>query len=541
MLGADVLKGGGTLGIDVKRLIGNVSFKHENAIMYCDSAHFNSNLNIVDAYSKIHIVQGDSLHLYGDLLKYNGNTKMANVRLNVRLIHSDASLTTDSLDFDRNINRAHYFNYGKIVDVNNNLTSTFGYYYSDTKDYFAINKVVLINKKYKMYSDTLKYNTNTDISYFFGPTEIISDSNYIYCENGWYDTYNDVSQFNKNAYFLKGAQKLSGDSLYYNRKKGLGKAFINVEIIDTTQKVTILGQKATYFENPEVATVTDSAVFIQISDNDTLFLHADTLRIRTYTDTIFYNITDTFSFDNPKTIDNFIKTNKLTTYTIDTIAFKTDTNSIIETKKLILLQPSDSLQKHKKVFAFKKARIYKSNLQCKTDSIMYLFKDSVIQFFGTPVLWSDENQISADYIELFMKNNEANHFYMKAKAIIVSQDDTIRFNQISGKEIYGYFKENEIYMVKVFGNAESVYYTREDNKDTTSTAKGDLIGPNVANGSNMTIYLRDRKPFKIIYFKSPDGALNPDNYKAPKELYLKNFSWQIEKRPVDKFDIFIWK
>ena len=286
LLHANKLKGGGALGINVKRLIGNVSFKHENAIMYCDSAYFNSNENIIDAFSNVHIIQGDSLNLYGDFLKYNGNTKIAMVRNNVRLIHGDATLTTDSLDFDRNINQAHYFNYGKIVDSENDLTSIHGYYYSNLKNYIAVDSVVLVNSRYTMTSDTLKYNTFTDISYFSGPTTIISDSNIIYCENGWYDTKNDISQFNKNAYIINGSQKLLGDSLFYDRNEGIGKAFKNVEIIDTTQKIIIKGEKAIYFENPEIVTITDSAVLEQSSDNDTLFLHADTLRIKTYTDTI---------------------------------------------------------------------------------------------------------------------------------------------------------------------------------------------------------------------------------------------------------------
>ena len=542
LLHSDKLKGGGALGTDVKRLIGDVRFKHEEAIMYCDSAYFNSKKNVLDAFSNVHIEQGDSLNLYGDFLRYDGNTKLSMVRNNVRLIHGDATLTTDSLDYDRKINRAHYFNYGKIVDSENDLTSIHGYYYSDTKEYFAIDSVILLNEKYTMTGDTLKYNTSTDISYFYGPTTIVSDSNLIYCENGWYDTKNDVSQFNKNAYLLKGAQKLSGDSLFYDRNIGLGKAFVNVEIEDTTQKVIIQGEKGTFFENTEIATVTDSAVLMQVSDNDTLFLHADTLRIKSFTDTIIYSVTDTLELTYLDSIYNFVKIDSISEFSIDTVAFAKDsTDTLMSVHKLIFTYQEDSLFKHKKAFAFNKVRLYKSDIQGKTDSLMYIFKDSVIQFFGSPILWSDENQIDGEYIEMFMKNDEADHFYIKTNAMIISEDDSIRYNQISGKEIYGYFKRNEVYLVKVIGNAESVYYVREEAKDTTQNTKGDLVGPNVAKGSTMHIYLKNRKPAKIVFLKSPDGTLSPVNYKSQEELRLKNFSWQIDKRPTDRYDIFRWR
>ncbi len=541
LLGADILKGGGVLGKDVKRLIGNVRFKHSNAIMYCDSAHFNVKQNVLDAYSNVHIEQkNDTLDLYSDYLNYNGDTKMAIVRNNVKLTHGDAILITDSLNFDRNINLAYYFSGGEITDPENKLTSINGYYYTNEKNYVAIDSVVLINKDYTMYSDTLKYNTETDISYFFGPTKIISDSDFIYCENGWYDTHNDISQFNENAYLQKKNNIIKGDSLYYDRISGLGKAFKNVEIIDTTQKITIKGNIAYYYEQSDNALVTDSAVLEQVNDTDTLFVHGDTLQVITYKDTIVNIFTDTIV--NTLRLDSIISNINDTaiSFTIDTLVFYPDSTDSTKTQnKYILSQKKDSVYTYKKAFVYHKVRIYKSDLQAKADSLVYNMKDSVLKMFIEPIVWSDENQISAEYIEFYLKNNQADYFYLKSKAIIISKDDSIRFNQISGKEIYGYFKDNEVYKLKIVGNAESVYYAREDSENPNE--KGDLIGPNVAKGSVMYIYLEDRKPVKIVYVKTPDGVLSPAYYKSPKDLYLKNFSWQIEKRPVDKYDIFNWR
>ena len=148
--------------------------------------------------------------------------------------------------------------------------------------------------------------------------------------------------------------------------------------------------------------------------------------------------------------------------------------------------------------------------------------------------------------------------------MIISEEDSIRFDQISGKKITGYFRNNEIYKIDVFGNSESIYFPREDTpKDTSKNeilvtdslvqtdtsvinkkeekTKGDLIGANIAKGSSMTIYIQDTKPTKIVVKKNSNGTLNPIDYLPKDKLLLKNFSWQIEKRPKDKYDIFNWK
>ena len=580
LLHADVLKGGGQYGIDVKRLIGKVSFKHEGAIMYCDSAHHNSKTNAVEAYGNVHIIQNDSLDLYGDYLNYDGNTKLAKVRDNVRLINGESRLFTDFLDFDRNTNLATYFNHGKILDKQNDLQSNKGYYYTDSKDYYAVDSVVLKNPQYNIYTDSLRYNTGTNISYFYGPTEIISDSNYLYCENGWYDTNKDISQFNKNAFLKKGEKTLSGDSLYYDRKLGFGEAFYDITLKDSIQNILLKGNYAVYYEIEERATITDSALMIQITDMDSLFLHADTLKLTTFYDTLL--ITDTiplYSVITDSLIIDTVVTDSLQTDSLSNKNIVADTlksqkiyikNLLRDTviidslgNKIRIIDKKD-IKERKEIYAYNKVRIFKSDLQAKCDSLVYLLADSVLKFFVEPILWSEENQISGVNIDLHMANKQADYFVLTKKAMIVSEEDSIRYDQISGKKITGYFRNNEIYKIDVFGNSESVYFPRDEPpKDTTKhetyvndslvhqetvvvkdkekKPKGDLIGANIAKGSTMTIYIKDSKPTKIVFKSNSNGTLSPVNYLPKDKLLLKNFSWQIEKRPKDKYDIFIWK
>ena len=399
--------------------------------MYCDSAYLYGNKNSLDAFGNIKIIQGDTITVYGDFLKYDGNKRFAQLDGNVKMIDNTITLTTPHLDYDLNSQTAKYNNGGVIVDTNNTLVSTIGIYYENSKEFFFKDNVILTNPKYILQSDTLKYNTQTEISYFYGPTTITSDTNFIYCENGWYDTKNDFSQFNKNAYLQSKNQKLSGDSLCYDRKKGYGQAFKNVEVIDTVENITIKGNYGYYFEESEESMITDSVLLMQIVDKDTLFMHADTL----------------FA-------------------TVDT-----------------------TLEKHKLIYAYHHVKLFKADIQGKCDSLVYSFKDSIIHLFHNPILWSDGNQLTADTIHLIMGNGKIYSMHLKSASFIVSSVDTVRFNQIKGKMMIGYFHDNDLYKVTVDGNSETVYFAQDD--------KQAFVGVNKAVASAMLIFIKALKDSKI--------------------------------------------
>jgi lipopolysaccharide export system protein LptA len=451
------------------RLLGNVVFRHEGAVMYCDSAYFYSTTNSLDAFNNVHINQGDSLHLYGDVLYYDGNTRKARVRKNVRLVSEETNLSTDALDFDMKSNVGYYTTGADIINGQNELTSWEGYYYSNSKMYFFKDTVIVKNPDYNIYSDTLKYNTISNIAYFLGPTEIISDSNYIYCEDGWYNTETNISLLKDNACLQNPGQTIKGDSLYYERERGYGEAYHNVELIDKEQKIILKGNFATYSQSTEDAMITDSAELIQITDTDSIYIHADTL-----------------------------------TSEIDTSGYKI-------------------------VKAFYRVRMFKSNLQGKCDSMSYSFSDSIIRLYYEPVLWSDENQLTAEYIEIRTKNNKIDQLQLLKLAFIVSQEDTVKFNQIKGKDMVCYFKNNELYRVNVNGNGQTLYYPKD---------KNEVIGVNKAESSDLVIFLKGNEVQEIIFHTKPDGTLYPLDKVPQNELRLKDFVWLEKYRPGNKEDIF---
>lgn len=281
---AGSLKFDESLGNGAKRLIGDVQFKHDDALMFCDSAYF-YNDNSLEAFSNVHIQQNDTINLYGDHLRYTGNDKKAIITGNVIVIKGDMQLTTNALNYDLSTSVGFYIDFGRIINKDNELVSQQGYLYSKTNDLYFKKNVILTKKakeakkpEFTINCDTMRYNTASKITYFYGPTTIKSDSNLIYCEDGWYDTEKELARFSKNSYILTDEQKMVGDSVFYDGKNNIGKALKNVQIIDTSQNSIIKGDYAIHYELTDLSIVTENAVFIKMFDNDTLFLHADTLK-----------------------------------------------------------------------------------------------------------------------------------------------------------------------------------------------------------------------------------------------------------------------
>lgn len=464
------------LGSGAQRLLGNVRLKHEDGIMTCDSAYFYSNTHSLDAFSNVKIEQGDTLVLYGDKLHYEGDTRLAEVRNNVKLIDNETVLVTEYLDYNRETDIAYYLNGGVITQEDNTLTSDQGYYYTQTEVFYFKDSVVIDNPDYKIYSDTLKYNTQTEVSYFFGPTEIIGEENYIYCEGGWYDTKLDISLVNKNALLENDGRILKGDTLYYERENGFGRAKLNVELIDTTQNIILRGNKGLYHEEEGLATLTDSAMMIMIDGLDSLFIHADTLQ----------SINDTASTTDSK----------------------------------ILL-------------AYKHVKIYRFDMQGMCDSLVYIEDDSTFHLFGQPVLWTDENQLTASKIELQTKDDEMYRLYMRNVALLISREDSTKYNQIRGKSMTGYFIDNDLAKLEVTGNGQTLYYAEDDN--------GLIMGVNKAECTDLIIYLQNNQVHKVNYLVQPAGIYYPLDLLPSNKAYLDGFGWYDEWRPKKYLDIFKWK
>lgn len=460
-------------GTRITRLLGNVGLRHKEVYMYCDSAHFYPSLNQLKAYSRINMHQGDTLHLRGDSLFYDGTTENASVDGNVELIDKETHLFTSAVRYDVANEIARYNTGGRITNGKNTLTSIIGIYYVSQNLFNFKDSVKIVNPDYVMKADTMDYNTKTETAFFSGPSEMEGDSIYLYCERGWYDTKKDVSRIWKNAVINNRQQIITGDSLFYDNVEGHGVGYRNTVITDTTNNIIVKGNYAWYYKKPERFLVTDRAVFIQVSKDDSLFLHSDTISAITR---------------NDSTIGDY-----------------------------------------RLMRAYHKCKIYSKKLQAKCDSLSYSFRDSVIRFYYEPVIWSEENQLASDSIALFTKNRQAERLELFNSAFVTSQVDKSRFNQIKGRSLTGFFRDNELYRIMIDGNGETIYYLLD---------KEEVIGVNNAKCSKLEILVDDGEITSITEFQNPEGVIDPPTADISNPLRLEGFLWLDMLRPKRVADIF---
>ena len=388
---------------------GNVSFKHNQTIMKCDSSHHYMRDNKMVAFGKIRINKGDSLFIRGKKLFYDGNNNIAHLSGGVFLKDKHTKLTTEEIKFNLKDNIAHYPSEGKIQEKDLTLTSGRGTYNTKTHMFYFKKNVRVISANYTVETDTLNYNSESKTTFFLGPSYIYSNNNTIYCENGWYNTITDLSQFRENAYITNGEHLVKGDSLFYNRNLGYGKAIDNISLIDTINNIIVNGDLSEYFENEDKIEVTKNALLNIIFDEDTLFMTA----------------------------------NRFVSYS---------------SEKDYLL-------------AYDNVKIFKKDFQGKCDSLYYSISDSVVNLYISPILWVDDMQITSDSIDILMKNQKIEKMFFYPNPLIASEADSLFYNQIMGKYMTAFFNENKLQKIDVKGNGQSLFLIEDDNKDNIGLNK----------------------------------------------------------------------
>ena len=451
-----------TLTFDQKRLPdaqilkGNVRFKHDDMLMFCDSAYFYDKSNSIDAFGNVRFVQGDTLHGYGDILYYNGNTRLARVRNNVRLIHRETILTTDSLNYDRMKGVAYYFGSGTIRDSINTLHSQLGFYTPSTNQAIFRKNVSLENASFSMSTDTLYYNTETHIAKLVSPTNILYEGETtILSSNGLYNTETEQSNlYDRSKILHQDGKTLIGDTILYNKLTGFGKFIGHIEAVDSVQQATLMGNYCELYEHSNTGFVTDSALVIDWSQEDTTYMHADTI----------------FADQIPMRIYRLLPR-----------------DSIMQDSVMIAQSP-DTLwvdTTFQQIRAFHHVRVYHPDYQLVCDSLVYHDKDSVIILYHMPICWSSNSQMSADSIYMYLKNQELDYAHGFGNALTVQQASPIYFNQMMGKEMKAFIREGDLRQVDVNGNAETIFYPENDD--------GSFMGVNRTQSSFVKLFLKEQK------------------------------------------------
>lgn len=465
-------------------LVGDVQFEHDGAYMYCDSALFYKESNSFDAFGNVRMVQGDTLSLTGEMLFYDGDPQVlrARVRHNVVLTHRKSVLYTDSLDYDRLEGKGYFFDGGRLVDDENQLTSEWGEYMPSTREAVFNYNVLLRNPrppkdvKTTLITDTLHYNTRTGVAVAKGPSNIDNEQNHIYTERGIYDTKNKEAFLLDRSILQNGYRTLEGDSIYWNEQERLGKAFGDAYYKDTLNKNIFLGNYVLYNDSTGYAEAADSALLIDYSQQDTLYAHADSFFLYTY------NI---------------------------------DTDSVFRDLR-----------------AYHHVRAYRKDLQAVCDSLVYHGKDSCGIMYKDPIVWQEGQQLLGEEIRAWHNDSTIDSAYVMRQALSVERLDDKNYNQIAASEIRSYFKDGEIHLMVADRNVYVNYFPFDDDSL--------MIGMNHTESSEMKMWMSNRKVSRI-WMPQASGTMYPLPLVPADALYLDNFAWFDYVRPLSPDDVFNWR
>ena len=684
------------------------TFRQDFSTLSSDSAYFYPEDNAFDAFGHVVINQGDTLHIYSDKLNYNGNTKIAILTDNVRMVDKDAVLTTNHLTYNTATRIGTYTEGGKLFNKDNTLVSKNGYYFAYSRDSYFRYDVSLTTPDALVLTDTMRYNTGTRISYFYGPTNIYGtkgekDRDTLYTENGDYNTVIEQAAFGKNNLYKSGTKSLKGDSLFYDKLKGYGRAVKHVTFDDKEQKVTIKGDLGTYFKAEEQTIVTEDPYIIMVTEEndttrkdsaaradsiakrqpvankntmtmgnviknsipvninshavgkitqqvkidslikkkpltpvlakgmvpvnidssgagkkdsvaktlakivttkkpakgpknkagkkaeeknpekiaavkdtskvktDSIYMSADTIetRILTYKDLKVYlekqrlaHLIDTGAaalkkakkraekeskflaviradvtiddtgmyhrnfFGKPKPVKKKpAKPLSKKQLALDSIAKKQVADSILMAK---LAEPKDTAR-IRIIIAHHHAKLFKSDLQGKADSMYYSNSDSTLRCYVNPILWAEGSQLTGDTLYLQMKHKQLDNMVMFPNAFMVNieKNDSVHFNQVSGKRMRGFFKDDKLHKMLVEGNAESIYFNRDSGKTTVSGMQRSL-------SSRIRVYFKNNQATELSFLTKPENKYGPMAKVKEDDKILKGFIWKPKERPVSK-------
>lgn len=449
-----------------------VYIEHKGIKMWCDNAVYYRKTNFIKARGSVRMNQGDTIFMNSNYAEYNGNNKLAYASGDVFMQSPESTLASDELFFDRFKQQAYYRTGGTVRDKESVLTSRVGRYFINEKKYEFLDKVVVTNPKYVIKSNHLNFYSISGHAYLYGPSTITGKTSKVYSERGFYNTRADEGYFVKNSKIDYDNRTVYGDSLFFNRVRNFASATNNITVLDTINKSIIKGHYAEVWKNKDSVIVTKRALAISTQEADSVYIHADTLMVT---------------------------------------------------------GPEDN----RLVRGYRDVRLFKSDLSGKCDSIVTRESTGLTKMIRRPVLWSEENQITGDSIHLqnnieTQKLDSLRVFY---NAFMINKDSIDGYNQLKGRELIGYFNDNELSQVNIIKNVENLMYMRDDKTN-------ELTGINTGICGRMEIFFEERVMTKIAQLQDPQNVLNkPDEFPENVRL-LRDFIWRGDEQLRAKEDLF---
>ena len=292
----------------------------------------------------------------------------------------------------------------------------------------------------------------------------------------------------KNSRINYNGKILTGDDLYFNQITGFGKGKGNVTLRDPQEKRYMKGEYGEIYEKKDSAMMTEKPYAVKILEKDSMYFSAE--RILAY-----QKIDD----QNPLKKKSFLR-------------------------------------------AYKKSRMFKSNIQVRADSLSFNETDGIMHLDGKPIAWSGEKQITGDKIEAYFdtENEFIDSLRVIGNAFAISKADSLNmkdeFNQVKGKLMNVYYKQNEINLAKVIGNAQAITYADDQNEKTKEVER---IGVALSTCGTIEALFEDRKVQIISCNIGANTDIYPMSQISREKRFFPDFNWNTKDRLKTWKDIFL--
>lgn len=656
-------------------------YQHHGSTLSADSGYIHNDdagRQFFDAFGKVIITQPNGTVIYADRLHYVAETQLATLTNNVRMVDGNSVLTTNHLTYNMKSSVGTYTGGGRILNETDTITSRNAYYFDQTKDAYFRYEVIVRTPDVKIYTDTMRYNSGTKITYFYGPTNIKgNEGENLYTERGEYNTGTKQAWFDRNNLYTSGSRVLRGDSLFYDGESGNGRAVQNVVFIDTADQFFAFGGVGLYHRvdesitmtvNPLLMTVTrndssttdsvagdtipadsttiardstgaDSISAVLLTDSigkpnieksamDTIYMTADTLfsqviPLRDYIPKVFelnreggeiidYEDQDYGAdpsdepeeqpFDMDTLLPDTVGTDILGMPPVDSLKTPPDSAAAVQKTEEVPMAAPVALKTHLKrveaaplaaqlghdalarslaadsvlrkqaviptggeadslfagaiaalsrpptdsipmdslaidtattriIKAHYNVRLFKSDLQAVADSVYYGYPDSMMRFFGRPMIWAQGSQLNADTIFMQIRNEQLDNMLLINNAFMVNtQLDSVKYNQVKGRKITGFFAGNSLERIFVDGNAESIYYLVDEKRKAYS----DMYH---SRSSRIKILVDSNAITHFVPIRNIDGKIYPLTLVPRDAEILDGFVWKPTDRPTSREDL----
>jgi lipopolysaccharide export system protein LptA len=325
--------------------------------------------------------------------------------------------------------------------------------------------------------DTIVYNDKTGDTRISGNAEFRDAKSHARSQIIIYNKHTEQVGLSGRGQITQGSQTVSAEQIDQDQKTGIGIFTGNVVIRDTSAQ--------TILESDLVETRKESGYMIAygsrrpmlktIVDGDTLYVTQDTLES--------YEVIDSVSGDTIRHLDGY-----------------------------------------------EDVRIFKGNLQGLCRTLAFNDRDSIFRMLGDPILWSDTTQFTADTIDLYLRDQALDQIVLRTKAFITSSILGQFYDQISGRRIYADVDSSELRSMHVIGNAESIYYIRDDDQA--------FIGVNQVVSSEIFFKFNTGSLDQIKFTAKPTGTMTPMQLAQHSGLRLDAFVWRDTERPVVLEDLY---